>query len=207
MNRLKGIVILICAISEARTEYVESVKFNTGLLFPDTTTVGILVAPVVPLDLDQQSVFLSFGFEEYYLLPYENYHWFPPESERSDDNKTKRSKPQIWNQHFANAIYASLLTRKRLYNIIEKKLNIFGIDGKACLLRTICEMNATPMGENNGVFGDMLQIILVPTTSNNDELGDEYYKAEFDGHSQNCDSYCEDCPINLLDIFSKEFYL
>lgn len=42
----------------------------------------------------------------------------------------------------------------------------FGIDGKACLLRTICEVNATPMGENNGVFGDMLQIILVLSIKN-----------------------------------------
>lgn len=35
-----------------------------------------------------------------------------------------------------------------------------GFDGRKCLLRAICEAGGTNFNENNGVLGDLMQILL-----------------------------------------------
>lgn len=47
--------------------------------------------------------------------------------------------------------------RVLLYTIIEDFLSNFGLDGKACLLRAICEVHAHPM-KNFGLIGEMMKL-------------------------------------------------
>ena len=46
-----------------------------------------------------------------------------------------------------------------LYEVLEEFLFKFGMDGKACLLRAICEMHESPL-LGYGLFGEMLELFL-----------------------------------------------
>lgn len=49
--------------------------------------------------------------------------------------------------------------RALLYVVLEEFLENFGMNGKACLLRAICEVHAHPLG-NFGLAGEMLKLFL-----------------------------------------------
>ena len=49
--------------------------------------------------------------------------------------------------------------RALLYVVLEEFLESFGMDGKACLLRAICEVHAHPL-KNFGLVGEMLKLFL-----------------------------------------------
>lgn len=49
--------------------------------------------------------------------------------------------------------------RALLYVVLEEFLDNFGMNGKACLLRAICEVHAHPM-KNFGLVGEMLKLFL-----------------------------------------------
>ena len=51
------------------------------------------------------------------------------------------------------------ILRAMLYEIVEEFLFKFGMDGKACLLRAICEMHESPL-VGYGLFGEMLELFL-----------------------------------------------
>lgn len=53
----------------------------------------------------------------------------------------------------------SYLFRKNVYQMIEKRLEIFGLDGRACLLRMICEVAHSEVIESNGVVGNLFHIL------------------------------------------------
>ena len=57
-----------------------------------------------------------------------------------------------------NYIYFPIF-RAMLYEIVEEFLFKFGMDGKACLLRAICEMHESPL-VGYGLFGEMLELFL-----------------------------------------------
>lgn len=47
--------------------------------------------------------------------------------------------------------------RALLYTVVEDFLSNFGLDGKACLLRAICEVHAHPL-KNFGLFGEIMKL-------------------------------------------------
>lgn len=49
--------------------------------------------------------------------------------------------------------------RALLYPLVEDVLTNFGMDGKACLLRAICEVHAHPL-TNFGMVGEILKLFL-----------------------------------------------
>lgn len=53
----------------------------------------------------------------------------------------------------------SLLSRKFVYGMLENKMSAMGLNGRQCLLKTICEVSAIVLGEHNGVLGDIVHII------------------------------------------------
>lgn len=48
--------------------------------------------------------------------------------------------------------------RALLYLVVEEFLENFGMDGRACLLRAICEIHANPRMANFGLFGEMIKL-------------------------------------------------
>lgn len=48
--------------------------------------------------------------------------------------------------------------RALLYSVVEDFLASFGLDGKACVLRTICEVHSTQSIHRYGLFGEFIKL-------------------------------------------------
>uniref|UniRef100_A0A6P7F5J3 Uncharacterized protein LOC114326766 n=1 Tax=Diabrotica virgifera virgifera TaxID=50390 RepID=A0A6P7F5J3_DIAVI len=92
--------------------------------------------------------------------------------------------------------------RALLYVMLEDLLEQFGLDGRACLLRAICEVHAHSM-ENFGLFGEILKLFFSASKSPYANLLTEYVEAEnagtgrYGGPSE-CWPYMKDCPKSLF---------
>ncbi|KAJ8948104.1 hypothetical protein NQ318_008457 [Aromia moschata] len=92
--------------------------------------------------------------------------------------------------------------RALLYMVIEEFLENFGMNGKACLLRAICEVHAHPL-KNFGLVGEMLKLFLSASKSPYADLLVEYVEAENAGSGKmggpaECWPYMKDCPKSLF---------
>jgi len=96
--------------------------------------------------------------------------------------------------------------RATLYEWVEDYLFTFGMDGKACLLRAICETHQSPL-IGYGVMGEMLELFLTPSRSAYWEKVKDYRLAEKIGrHSGDCSHYYPACSKSLYkhNKYSKE---
>ncbi|XP_066993356.2 uncharacterized protein [Anabrus simplex] len=99
--------------------------------------------------------------------------------------------------------------RWHFYDILEEVITRSGLDGRACLLRAICEAAETPLGQDS-ILGEMLHVILTP--SRTDEAREvftdrQYHTAERLGTSLlaeggACGALYRECPVSLLDYIS-----
>lgn len=96
--------------------------------------------------------------------------------------------------------------RAFLYEWVEDYLFTFGIDGKPCLLRAICESHESPL-LGYGFMGEMLHVFLTPSKSPYSNRLNEYIGAEVSGREEGeCFKYYKDCSRSLfkLNKYSKE---
>jgi hypothetical protein len=54
----------------------------------------------------------------------------------------------------------NIFSRKQIYRMIEDKMEEFGINGRYCLLRLICDAKAVDFRSINGVIGSIIHILL-----------------------------------------------
>ncbi|ALC42539.1 CG34443, partial [Drosophila busckii] len=101
----------------------------------------------------------------------------------------------------------ALLTRSNIYHILVDKFQRSGFGGESCLLRLICEVSATQLGEVNGVLGSLMHVLFSPSTSAPEQLPLSYYQAELDGAREDCQHYEQHCGESLLDLISEPFEL
>ncbi|XP_067629919.1 uncharacterized protein [Eurosta solidaginis] len=120
----------------------------------------------------------------------------------SDWNATKVGEAPTQRHRKRKSVISSLLTRTHFYHIIRDKFERSGYNGEPCLLRMICETNASGLGEVNGVLGTLVHIIFSPSTSANENLPLSYYQAEVDGSYGICEHYTTACEENPLDLIS-----
>ncbi|XP_068147006.1 uncharacterized protein [Drosophila tropicalis] len=99
----------------------------------------------------------------------------------------------------------SLLTRSNIYHILKDKFERSGFPGEPCLLRLICEIGLSELGEFNGVLGSLMHVVFSPSTSEPEGLPLRYYQAEHDGWHDNCHYYKGNCRESLLDLISEPF--
>ncbi|RLU22186.1 hypothetical protein DMN91_006567 [Ooceraea biroi] len=145
--------------------------------FPESSNTGIFFALGIPIDIPDKSVSLSFYFEANYGLPYQwNSSYFYEES------------------YFAKRS----LSRQLIYRVFTSKMESLGYPGLDCLLRIICDIARYSLREN-GVFGDILQIIFTPSMSRSENLPNEITEAE---QEQHCDQRYKRCSVNPLDLVS-----
>ncbi|CAD7013977.1 unnamed protein product [Ceratitis capitata] len=114
----------------------------------------------------------------------------------SKEGTTKRRRRQ------KRSALNSLLTRTHFYHILMDKFRRSGYNAEPCLLRLICETNASGLGEVNGVLGSLVHIIFSPSTSAHENLPLQYYQAEVDGAHGVCEDYIAECEDNPLDLIS-----
>ena len=104
--------------------------------------------------------------------------------------------------------------RRSVYSAVESYMRKYtGMEGRACLLRAICEANATP-DHNDGLLGDAVNLLLSASHAlkHGGEEADEEYKeylaAEARGHlSGDCSKFESNCPItffSVMDVLAEE---
>ncbi|RXG55369.1 hypothetical protein Avbf_10387 [Armadillidium vulgare] len=82
------------------------------------------------------------------------------------------------------------------------------MNGKACLLRTICELHTQPLF-GYGLVGEIIELFLT-VSSSDDPLNilEEYLEAELNGKSSTgCSRYKAECPLSLFRRPSKKHRL
>jgi len=93
-----------------------------------------------------------------------------------------------------------------LYQAVEDFLFKFGLDGKSCLLRAICEMHESPM-IGYGFFGEILELFLTPSFSPYVITMEDYVSAEKAGlHEGECWRYFKDCPQSFFITSERNKY-
>ncbi|XP_050307752.1 uncharacterized protein LOC126744410 [Anthonomus grandis grandis] len=140
--------------------------------------MGILTAFAVPLKAPTPGdVFIAVNFEATYGLP---------------ENQTEFAFPPI----------IAATARQILYNLFERKLESHGHPGKACLLRAICESTELSTS-GTGILGDLVHLVLTPSTSLNTNLTKEYEEAEEQAaKTGHCKKYKKNCSFSVLKMFT-----
>ncbi|XP_064101337.1 uncharacterized protein LOC135211997 [Macrobrachium nipponense] len=97
--------------------------------------------------------------------------------------------------------------RMGIYSVLIDTISRFGLDGKSCLLRAVCEVAESPL-RDDGLLGEIINIVLTAsygTTSN--ELYD-YVNAEYYGRAYgSCWSAYPDCPVSIFKVFDTNHEL
>lgn len=76
------------------------------------------------------------------------------------------------------------------------------MEGRPCVLKTICEINSLDISHNNGLLGHVFHVLFSPSTSKDENLDIDYYEAEVNGKNLNCDIYNDICPKSLMELIS-----
>lgn len=96
--------------------------------------------------------------------------------------------------------------RALLYTIVEDLLASFGMDGKACLLRAICEVHSHSSMQKFGLVGEMVELFFSASKSPFAELLDEYVEAELTGREKReCWPYFKHCPKSLFEPVHNKY--
>ncbi|XP_066142777.1 uncharacterized protein [Euwallacea fornicatus] len=147
----------------------------------------LIVAFDIKLVPTQLSVDMAWSVEANYLLPM---------------NDTEYSYPPIIPVDSSRMV--GIFDRAVLYKLVETKLKSFTKihEGRNCLLRIICEMTLYSTKDTD-VLGDLLHILLSPSSSVNSNLPLEYSQAEAYGNkNKHCKKYTKKCSTNFLDYIS-----
>ncbi|XP_011304067.1 uncharacterized protein [Fopius arisanus] len=91
--------------------------------------------------------------------------------------------------------------RRTIYGMLESKFQDFGLPGRVCLLRFICETAQWKISRHNGLTGDLLRILLTPSSSADEDLPDDYTLAE--EQPDDCDKTYSRCPIGIYDYITS----
>ncbi|XP_043217454.1 uncharacterized protein LOC122379371 [Amphibalanus amphitrite] len=88
-----------------------------------------------------------------------------------------------------------------MYSYAETFISQFGLDGKMCVLRTICEVAETPV-QDAGLMGEIFNTVLRTTMEPTEgERMQEYKKAEERGRAVGrCDEYYSACPVSVFQL-------
>ncbi|XP_022216353.1 uncharacterized protein LOC111070248 [Drosophila obscura] len=173
-------------------------RFSRSLLFPPTspTRVQFIGGIGIPVEgLHFESVTSGYVLKAEYFLP---------------TNATEITrvylKPQAITGREDEFNYGALY-RWIIYRGIEMVIANAGLPGRSCLLRLICEHAALPLNHESGLLGEMLDIILTPSSSR-DELAHssnrDYHASErFGRRGGDCEAfYARECQKTPMDLIS-----
>lgn len=146
----------------------------------------------MPIELPNRNVFVSLNYEFNYGIPRSSSDLVVPWLNETTGNIAKRS----------------LLNRQSIYEMLIERMNFFIGEylGEECLERVICETAEKTFTEGNGVLGELVHILLTPSSSMNEDIDNKYYLAEEYGRNaknDECDKYKIKCEINFLNLFSE----
>ncbi|XP_044260905.1 uncharacterized protein LOC123008911 [Tribolium madens] len=166
-----------------------------SLLFPRATVLQFTYGISAPAILPSRSINLSLCFQVNYDLPY-NISNFRP--------KIIQAKA---NDHFD-------LSRGTFYKYIIKFLNNFGIEGKECLYRLICEMAEYPMhlDHSENLLEKIVHFVFTPSlelsSNSTEKFSSKLLEAENLGKiNGNCHKTYSKCFVPLLSLFTAKYII
>ncbi|XP_058129393.1 uncharacterized protein LOC131289056 [Anopheles ziemanni] len=197
-------------LTEPRTDRSRSKR---TLVYTFNSCSGILIAMSIPLLVTGRNIFVSYNFEANYNMPTDSTDFTQGILKKGDNEqieggtarKVGRSitTPTTTTTTVASPRGRSSFSRKKFYRTIDVNLQRYGFAGKRCILRMICDLAQTPLQHENGVLGDLLQLIFTPSMSRDENLPVEFYRAEELGRNdRNCSKYRVHCPSNPIDLVS-----
>uniref|UniRef100_A0A1I8JW85 Uncharacterized protein n=1 Tax=Anopheles quadriannulatus TaxID=34691 RepID=A0A1I8JW85_ANOQN len=102
--------------------------------------------------------------------------------------------------------YSAEQSRWTTYKAMEKLSEGYGLPGRACVLRSVCESAAAPFTHTGGIFAELLHIVFTPSSTEeplSEHRDNEYFRAEQLGRTgAPCERIFPECVHSLLDIFT-----
>ncbi|XP_035900847.1 uncharacterized protein LOC118507017 [Anopheles stephensi] len=102
--------------------------------------------------------------------------------------------------------YSAEQSRWTTYKAMEKLSESYGLPGRPCVLRSVCESAAAPFTHTGGIFAELLHIVFTPSSTEEPlsaHRDNEYFRAEQLGRSgAPCERIFPECVHSLLDIFT-----
>ncbi|XP_066989958.1 uncharacterized protein [Macrobrachium rosenbergii] len=95
-----------------------------------------------------------------------------------------------------------------IYQYVESRLtNEYGVDGRSCLLRFICEINRFPIREWT-MIGELISEVFTPREGKGSHLEAYHYAAETGrstvGLSSCSQEYSSSCPLSVFNFFNQQ---
>uniref|UniRef100_A0A182UX97 Uncharacterized protein n=1 Tax=Anopheles merus TaxID=30066 RepID=A0A182UX97_ANOME len=195
-----------CTIEPSdRQFYVKHQTYVNGKLCCPVLTAWemlYLLAIAIPLLVPGRNIYLSHNFEANYGVPSNEtqyFLWY----QRFKDSGFNITKAIATNRRRrSSATQQPGLSRRYFYDQLEERMQLYGFNATGCMERLICEMSELPLHEHNGVFGDVLSVILRPSSSVREPLPVSYYEAETRGAIEGCHRYRAFCHTDLLGLAS-----
>uniref|UniRef100_A0A182LRB5 Uncharacterized protein n=1 Tax=Anopheles culicifacies TaxID=139723 RepID=A0A182LRB5_9DIPT len=208
---LLGLLLLWASILQASKNDTESADIITEhgrskrtLVYTFNSCAGVLIALSIPLLITGRNIFMSYNFEANYNMPTDSTDFTQGILKKGDNDQIHEGearKARDTSRMLTSTPKQSSLSRKKFYRTIELNLQRYGFAGKRCILRMICDLAETPLGHENGVLGDVLQLIFTPSLSQDENLPSEFARAEQLGREQgNCNKYRAHCPASPIDL-------
>ena len=146
---------------------------------------------------------IGYVFKAQYYLPWNASQIYPPFVVSSEfrERKTKRE-----------ILDAYSTSRWSIYRFLEQILDGYDFDGRACILRSICEAADAQFTHHTGLLGEIFHVLFTPSTSHGEKLSrhrdNEYLKAEFLGKEEqfSCQRQFPECKKSFLELFSGIFH-
>ncbi|XP_052844636.1 uncharacterized protein LOC128257603 [Drosophila gunungcola] len=197
------------------------------LIYPraNPTRIQMIVGFGVPVeDLKVESVVTGYVLKAHYYLPYS-----VKQLRTKDVHKiSARRLPQ--NATIFDKVMQMSEQKLGLDpNILEEDLQAWGsyrwsvyeaftalairmkLNGRVCVLKSICESATAPFDDRNGLLGEVLHILLTPSSSVDplsEHSDNDYLQAERLGAAgSDCDQVYPRCPTSLLEHFSDVHHL
>lgn len=161
-----------------------------------------IVALALPVDVPDRNVFVSINLEANYALPTNSTNFTQDFYDKilflDDANDGVTAVDEAEGRRIRKRDL-QLFSRRSLYQIIEEKLEMHGFDGHECLLKLICEASSSDFIKTNGYLGNIIDIILRPSSSTIENDTEIYFDAE--NEIENCEEKYSNCKIDILKFF------
>ncbi|XP_064212286.1 uncharacterized protein LOC662568 [Tribolium castaneum] len=182
------IILQLLSITSAQfLRYQALSREKRTLIWPKGTGVVQAIAGFgIPVHLKEETVIVGTVFKATYHVP---------------ENVTELKAPYVTYERRKRSA-----TRWDIYNLLSQAFEMRGFDGKACILRAICEVAHTPLQKNYGFFHELIHTIFTPSSTNERvklNADNEYYAAQLIGEERgNCGKVFHDCGTSLLDMIT-----
>ncbi|XP_058128821.1 uncharacterized protein LOC131284131 [Anopheles ziemanni] len=102
--------------------------------------------------------------------------------------------------------YSAKESRWTMYKGLEKLSENYGLPGRPCVLRSVCEAAEAQFTHTGGIFAELLHIAFTPSSTTeplSEHRDNEYFRAEQLGRTgAPCERIFPECAHSLLDIFT-----